>query len=291
MQKRIVCFGEMLWDVLPEIQLPGGAPMNVAIHLSYNGFSPIIISRVGNDPLGRDLISFIEKKKLASDLIQLSDEHPTGVVNANASDKREVNYEIVSPAAWDFISLNDKIKTLVKESEVFVYGSLSGRNNVSGNTLLSLLEDAKLKVFDVNFRSPHYEKEWVELLLEKSSLVKVNEKELFEITQWYGAEHEEEKALNFLRNKYGLQSVIVTKGENGAAVLTDTGYYQHPGFRVKVEDTIGSGDAFLATFLSGYLKGTGIYECLEKACKVGALVASKKGATPEVLPKEIDRIS
>jgi fructokinase len=282
MTHKIICFGETLWDMLPSGKMPGGAPMNVAIHLRYHHYSPVVISRVGNDDLGRELLAFLKEKGLSTQYIQTGQTHLTGVVKANISNKNEVTYKIVEPVAWDYIMYEEEAAELVAQSDVFIYGSLVARNAGSQETLLKYLPLARLRVFDVNLRPPYYNQERIGLLLQFADIVKMNHQELEQITDWFGLQAGgEQEQMQAVKEKFGLQLVIVTRGENGAAVLTDAGYVEHPGYQVEVADTIGSGDAFLATFLSNYLQQQPAADALKRACAVGAYVATRHGATPE----------
>jgi fructokinase len=282
MTHKIICYGETLWDMLPSGKMPGGAPMNVAIHLRYNNHSPVMISRVGNDDLGKELLAFLQEKNVSVQYIQTDEAYPTGVVNANISNKNEVTYQIVEPVAWDYVRYDEEAAALVAQSDVFIYGSLAARNPGSEETLLKYLPLARLRIFDVNLRPPYYSQERIWLLLQFADIVKMNEQELQQITAWFDlAAGGEAAQLQAVKERFGLQMVIVTRGENGAAVLNDQGYVEHPGYSVEVADTIGSGDAFLATFLSNYLQQRPLVEALKGACAIGAFVASRPGATPQ----------
>ena len=280
MDFNIVCFGETLWDVLPQGRLPGGAPMNVAIHLRYQGFAPLVVSRLGNDPPGRELREFLQRKGLSDACLQTDPVHQTGIVQANVTHKTEVTYDIVADVAWDYIAPDEATARRIGESDVLVYGSLAARTATSRNTLLGYLQRAKYKVFDVNLRPPHYTPERTLQLLARATAVKMNHHELAEIGGWLGGPGDLRAGMAFVRDRCGLATVIVTRAENGAAVLGGEGYVEHPGFRVTVQDTIGSGDAFLATFLAGHLRGEAPAVTLERACRVGAYVATQPGATP-----------
>jgi fructokinase len=288
--KKIICFGEMLWDVLPTGKLPGGAPMNVAIHLQYQGFAPVVISRVGRDDLGTDLLDYLKQKGVTSKWVQVGEAQQTGVVLANVRNRSEVTYDIVQPVAWDCIQLEEGLKETVAESDIFIYGSLAARSATSRQTLFSLLEVANLKVFDVNLRPPHYTREVLETLLEQADIVKTNHHELMEIAGWHQEITDEKSGMEFLKKQYSLDMVIVTRGENGAAVLGEEGFFEQPGCQVEVEDTIGSGDAFLATFLNSYIAGKAYPEILQQACAMGALVATRKGATPVITPEAVAQL-
>ena len=286
----LVCFGETLWDVLPQGRLPGGAPMNVAIHLRYQGFAPLVVSRLGDDLYGRELREFLRSKGVADTGLQTDPAHQTGIVQANVTHKTEVTYDIVEDVAWDHIVPDAATAARVGESDVFVYGSLAARHVTSRDTLLDYLQVAKQKVFDVNLRPPHYTAERTLQLLAQATVVKMNHHELAEITGWLGGPGEPRAGMAYLKDHYRLATVIVTRAENGAAVLTNDGYFEHPGFPVTVQDTIGSGDAFLATFLAGYLRGEAAAMTLERACRVGAYVATQRGATPTYDAGAVDRL-
>ncbi|MFN8354229.1 MAG: PfkB family carbohydrate kinase [Spirosomataceae bacterium] len=286
--KGLVCFGEVLWDLLPSGALPGGAPMNVAIHLKNLGIPSVMVSRVGNDTLGDALSAFLSTKHCPTQYIQTDTEHPTGTVNVHLSAKKEATYEIVHPVAWDFISSSPEVLELVKNSKALVFGTLACRDEHSRATLFELLEHAAIKVYDVNLRPPHYTQELIEALLEKANVVKMNEDELAIIAQWYGFEADTDKQkLTALAHKFKLDTLIVTQGGDGAMVWDDNRFYKSQGYRVVVADTIGSGDSFLAGFLKNILEGKSANYALEYACALGALVASHHGANPPVVEEDI----
>jgi fructokinase len=256
--------------------------MNVAIHLTYNNFSPLIISRVGNDDLGKELLDFLRGKQVSTQWVQTGETHLTGVVKANISDKNEVTYKIVEPVAWDYIQYDEQVAELVTASDVFIYGSLAARNATTRDTLLQYLELAKFKVLDVNLRPPYYNQQRTQKLLQHADAAKMNHQELVEISGWFGWAGNEKEQMQAVKNYFNLQLLIVTRGDKGAAALTDAGYQEHEGYKVEVEDTIGSGDAFLATFLKDYLQHEPVEKALANACLVGAYVATQRGATPRL---------
>ncbi|WP_223651272.1 carbohydrate kinase family protein [Hymenobacter psoromatis] len=278
----VVCFGEMLWDVLPSGKQPGGAPLNVAVHLDNFGLDAQLISRVGHDELGVELLAFVESKNLSTSHVQRGETHPTGVVQANVSDRNEVTYQIVQPVAWDYIQYEPALGALVAAADALVFGSLVARSAVSRETLYRLLPHARCRVFDVNLRPPHYSRDVVQYLLRQADVVKLNHHELAEIMGWFGVSPAEETALAWLAARFGLQAVCVTKGADGAALWTGGQLYQTPGRAVDVQDTIGSGDAFLAALLRGWLAGQPPAEYLAFAGAAGSLVATYQGATPAI---------
>ncbi|GAB2577955.1 carbohydrate kinase family protein [Spirosoma areae] len=280
MTPTITCFGEILWDVLPTSKQPGGAPMNVAADLRNFGLNAQLISRVGSDDMGRELLDFLAGKGIPTELVQVGQTHLTGVAKANISDSSEVTYKIVQPVAWDYIQLEPGLTDVVRQSDLFVYGSLAARSLQTHETLLALLAVARRKVFDVNLRAPHYERATVEDLLHRADIAKLNEHELIELSGWYGHETDLRRAMQQLRDRYKLDILCVTLGEKGAALLDANGFVQQGGFPVEVADTIGSGDAFLAAFLYKTLQGETPRKTLQFACATGAYVATKHGATP-----------
>lgn len=283
----VACFGEMLWDVLPTGRQPGGAPLNVAVHLHNFGLEAQIVSRIGHDDLGTELLAFVEAKGISTRYVQRGETHLTGVVKANVSDCKEVTYQIVRPVAWDYIHYNAALSELVETAEAFVFGSLVARQQPSRETLYRLLQQASLRVFDVNLRPPHYSRDGVTYLLHQADIVKLNHHELAEIMAWFGVSADEETALRWLAERFDLQAVCVTKGADGAVLWVDRQLYRSPGITVQVQDTIGSGDAFLAALLRGWLAGHAPADYLAFACAAGSLVASYRGATPAISEAQV----
>ncbi|GAB4010359.1 carbohydrate kinase [Spirosoma migulaei] len=284
----IICFGEILWDVLPTCKQAGGAPLNVAVLLRNFGLNAQLISRVGNDPLGRELLEFLREKHLPTAYVQLGATHLTGIAKANLTNRNEVVYRILQPVAWDHIEYDASLTPLYQKS-VLVYGSLAARSQTSRATLHQLLDQAALTVFDVNLRAPHYTPLEVTYLLQKADILKINYNELTEIAGWYTSRLSERDAMHFLRDRFKLKTVCVTRGSAGAIMLNSDGFTEHPGFRVPVEDTIGSGDAFLAAFLYKTLQGESPMKTLEFACAAGAYVTTQRGATPIISEQLIRR--
>jgi fructokinase len=286
----IICFGEVLWDLLPGGKMAGGAPMNVAYQVNNLGMHSRMISRVGTDDLGDELIAFLEQKGVATDLVQKDHQFPTGTVNVHLDSEGIPSYEIVQPAAWDAIELTESMAEAVCQADALVFGSLACRNELSRNTLLQLLDLASLRVFDVNLREPFYSKILLEELLSKANLVKVNDIELGILSDWYGFKGPEKDLMQSLKDHFGFDLLIVTKGGNGAACLSAEGYSEVSGMKVQVLDTVGSGDAFLSGFLFQHFAGKPNAACLHFANALGALTATKAGGTPVISAEEINAL-
>ncbi|HCN83422.1 MAG TPA: carbohydrate kinase [Sphingobacteriaceae bacterium] len=278
----VYCFGEILWDVLPDGPQPGGAPFNVSYHLTKLKVPAGLISRIGDDENGRKLEALVDQWDVKKHLLQTDPEHDTSQVLAKIdAEKNEVSYEIVFPVAWDFIELNAQTIASVKEADYFVYGSLVARNDVSRNTLLQLLDHAKFKVLDINLRPPFFEWDLLELLLGKADLLKVNKAELDLVQEMLGVSYKTEtEQVNFIKEKFNIREVIVTKGEHGASYYTKDNEYHTGGVPVKVSDTIGSGDSFLATVIANHYFKESPGIILKKAVAMGSFIAGKKGGCP-----------
>jgi fructokinase len=290
-EPTILCIGEVLWDRLPSGSKPGGAPLNVAVHLKAIGYEVALASRIGSDNAGKDLLNFLNKSGVNTQFIQTDKNYPTSEVLVHLDENKNATYEICEPVAWDFVALNNELNQFAKKADVIVFGSLASRNKKTRETILQILENDGLKLMDVNFRPPFDKREVVETLLAKTNLVKLNDDELRVFAGWHEQNHlNENQLIEWLANYYKLQMVCVTKGENGALLYADNKIYAHPGFKIKTADTVGAGDAFLAGMVASILARKNPEEALSFACATGAFVASKKGATPKYDLKEIKRI-
>lgn len=288
--RQVVCFGEILWDVLPSGTKPGGAPMNVAYHLRKMGVHPAMITRIGTDDYGKELAALLTQQDIGTEYLQVDIHHPTGVVYAKPNEKGDMTYDIVFPAAWDFIELSEGHPPLLQEAEYLVYGSLSTRNDVSRNTLEQLLPLAKKRVLDINLRPPHFNQLLVEQMLANVDILKLNEEELHLIAGWFGKVNSLQDEVKLLQNHFHLPIIVVTRGGEGALLNDNGSFYEHAGYKVTVGDTVGSGDAFLAGLLYQFLQGSPPQKALEFACGIGALIASYKGACPDYQLTEINQL-
>ena len=286
---KVVSFGEILWDKLPSGKVPGGAPLNFAYRLNSFQNSLSIISKVGDDLLGKGLTEFLNKNGLDTEHIQISKIYKTGEVNVSIDKNGIADYDILNPVAWDDISLNLKNIELTKNSSVFVFGSLICRNMTSRRTLKELLKIAPFKLFDINLRSPYYNMNLIEELMLSSDFIKFNYEEIEEISTIYiNKKATLENMIETISEKTKTKNICVTMGEKGACYYTNNSFYYQDGFKINVLDTVGAGDSFLATLVEGILNKTKPQEILKKACAVAALVASKEGATPAVSMTEIN---
>ena len=286
----VVCFGETLWDILPTGAFAGGAPMNVAYHLKKLGADPILISKTGMDHYGEKLVGILSNNGVPTECIQVGSEHPTGLVYAKPNEQNDVVYDIVAPSAWDFIEWNKNVAGLVEKADYFIYGSLASRNAVSRNTLYQLLEIAKTKVLDINLRAPHIHRTGIEHLLKKADILKMNLAELELVANWFGRFENADDNIKSLQELFSIETVIVTMGSDGALISNQGSFHRHYGYTVKVADTIGSGDSFLAGFIHKTIAGASIQDATAFASALGSLIATYAGGCPRYHISEITKL-
>ncbi|OOG72660.1 carbohydrate kinase family protein [Flavobacterium sp. A45] len=285
---KAVTYGEVLWDVFPTHKKIGGAPLNVALRMKSFGAESTIISKVGSDADGKEIISFLSEKGIDTGILQVSEEYKTGVVNVMINEKGNASYDILYPSAWDKIALNDDIKTKVSEADVFIFGSLICRDEESRSTLNALLEEAKFKVFDANLRAPYYTTDVLVELMMKADFIKLNDEELYEISRKLDSPYNSfEQNIKFIADKTNTKQVCVTKGAFGAVLYYNEKFYYNSGYFIKVVDTVGAGDSFLASLIVRLLRGKSPQKSLNYACAIGALVAGEEGANPKISDKVI----
>lgn len=285
-----VCYGEVLWDVFPTHKKIGGAPLNVALRMNSMGVKTNMISRVGTDSNGDEIVSFLKENELNVDEIQIGQEYKTGVVNVMINEKGNAYYDIAYPSAWDKIEKTEGMENLITQADVFVFGSLASRDEVSRETLFSLLNMAKYKVLDANLRAPYYTNEVLTSLMLQADFIKLNDEELREISSALDSPYNSfEQNIKFIAEKTNTKQLCVTKGEYGAVLYYNGKFYYNSGYFVKVVDTVGAGDSFLASLLLRLLRGKSPQKALNYACAVGALVAGQEGANPKISGQEIKK--
>jgi len=289
--KNIICFGEVLWDMLPTGAKPGGALLNVAIHLNKQEINPVLISKIGSDKNGVDLIDFLKESGLNADTIQKDTKLPTSEVLVHLDENKNATYEICEPVAWDNITVNPEIENVAKTADLIIYGSLASRNKTTRDTLFHILENSgATRLVDINLRAPYDNREWIEELLFISDFAKLNDDELIKIAGWNNKSGNENELISWFSNHFKCPTVCVTRGENGAILFINNTFYSHPGFKVNAVDTVGAGDSFLASLTASLSRNIQPKKALEKACATGAFVASQSGAVPNYSGKDIAKI-
>ena len=284
-KNTVVTIGEILFDVFENTKKPGGSSLNVALNLQKQEIAVGFISAVGDDKNGEELLSYLKDQNFNTATIQTS-YLPTSTVTVQLDRKKQASYTINEPVAWDDITCNNHLVELVKAADAFVYCSLTCRNLKSRTTVYKLLENAKLKVFDINLRPPFYDIETLKYLLAKADILKINEDEMSYIIDELSLPKLEKEALKALSKEFKLQLICLTLGDKGAKVFCKNEIFSHAGYPINVVDTVGAGDAFLATFINYYLSGANMNQILDYACKIGSFVASQAGANP-TYPKNL----
>ncbi|BEG63137.1 carbohydrate kinase family protein [Coprobacter fastidiosus] len=286
MNDVIVGMGEVLWDMLPEGKKIGGAPANFAYHVSQYGFDGYVVSAVGDDKLGNEILESFNNRRL-NYLIQRVP-YPTGMVQIELDEAGIPCYEIKENVAWDNIPFTVDLEKLAKKTRAVCFGSLAQRNTVSRETInrfLDVMSDAagQYRVFDVNLRQGFYDKEILCNSMKRCNILKINDEELIAVSRMfeYPGINLEDKCRALL-SEYGLEILILTCGVNGSYVFTreNVSFVNTP--KIEVADTVGAGDSFTATFISSILKGKSIREAHELAVEVSAYVCTQNGAMPEL---------
>ncbi len=270
-----VCFGEVLWDLLPSGKQVGGAPMNVAFRLKEMKQEVILLTAIGKDPLGDELWNFLNKNDL-SEFVYRSPILPTGTVTVRLDESGSADYTITEGVAWDEIYTEQFMETPTQ----LIFGSLALRTEFNRLQLKKLIQQAKEVVFDVNLRTPFFTFNAIDEFIKLSNIVKMNEDEFQWLCQQLNIEVSQTiSCFMQLSNVYSEKIWCITLGEKGALLFENDHLYQSPGFPVEVIDTIGAGDAFLAAFLYKRNEKEQPAECLSFACKVGSTIAGQHGAT------------
>lgn len=276
----IIGFGEVLWDMLPQGRQLGGAPANFAYHVSQFGYRGVIVSAVGDDALGKDVVKELETHGIASHISIV--DAPTGVVNVSVDEKGIPSYEIVENVAWDNIPYSNELKQMSTKAVAVCFGSLAQRSAISRHTIIQFIESlpsACLKVFDINLRQHYYSREIIEWSLKCCDLLKLNDEELLVIKEMFDAAPlTDDSFVANLQQLYDIKIVIVTCGEKGSRVYYDEAVNFEPTPQVGVVDTIGAGDSFTAAFVATLLQGKSIAEAHRQAVVTSAQTCTHKGA-------------
>ncbi|TXH57317.1 MAG: carbohydrate kinase [Bacteroidia bacterium] len=286
MNQVIVGMGEALWDVLPEGKKIGGAPANFAYHVSQFGFDSRIVSAVGEDTDGTEIMDVFQKKALKTMIARVP--YPTGTVQVTLDAVGVPCYDIKEAVAWDNIPFTDELKSLALNTRAVCFGSLAQRSQVSRDTIKRFLDampdlDGNLKIFDVNLRQGFYTKEILCDSMSRCNVLKINDEELVVISRIFdypGIDLQDKCWI--LLAKYNLKMLILTCGTNGSYVFTPgvVSFQETP--RVAVADTVGAGDSFTAAFTSAVLAGKPVQEAHKLAVEVSAFVCTQSGAMPEL---------
>jgi len=281
--KKIAAFGEILFDVYANSKNLGGAPLNFIYHINKLTGSGRMISRVGNDELGKETTSFLTSKGLLTNAIQTDDEHGTGVANITLDKKGVPTFIIEQNRAYDFINIDeDKSIEILMGIDCLYFGTLAQRNDVSRNSLRTLFNKPIKYFCDVNIRQNFYTKEIFSASLKVADVVKLN---LDELKLMNGLFIEEPFEVNTsskkLMSKFKIEMLAVTKGTDGSSLFREKESNEHKPPQNKVVDTVGAGDAFASILCLGYLNKWELKKINELANEFASQICMINGALPK----------
>ena len=281
---KIVGLGEVLWDMLPGGKQLGGAPANFAYITSLLGDEGLVASRLGADELGSAALKRLSDLHLTTSYLQTDGQHPTGCVRVEVDQSGQPRFEIARSVAWDYLEWTSVWQELAQKADAVCFGSLAQRAPTSRATIrqfVHAMRSEAVRVFDVNLRQSFYSAEILADSMKLADIVKLNHDELPRIMSLFDLTHVDETAsARRLIALHNLKLVCVTRGNRGSLLVSGERWSDHPGYEIKVADTVGAGDAFTAGLLHQYLRGQSLREMGDMANRLGAWVASSVGATP-----------
>lgn len=284
MTGKVIGIGEVLWDLLPEGKKIGGAPANFVYHVSQFGLPGCVVSAVGEDELGREILEIFDAAGIVHHIDKVA--FPTGTVEIEIDRAGIPKYEIKEDVAWDNIPFTAELEEIAKDTKAVCFGSLAQRSDVSRATICRFLdaipvENDALIVFDINLRQRFYSKEIIRESMERCNILKINDEELEIVSRMFDMDGmKAEDVCRRLMVDFNLRILILTCGVNGSYVFTRDGVSFLPTPEVEVADTVGAGDSFTAAFISGLLKGKSVPEAHKQAVETSAFVCSQSGAMP-----------
>jgi len=289
----VVGLGELLWDLFPKGKQLGGAPANFAYITALLGDSGIVASRVGDDRLGQEALWHLKSSGLDVSRIQRDPTHPTGTVKVEVDFRGQPEYHISENVAWDFLEFSEDWISLARATHAVCFGSLAQRNSVSRATIrafLSALPSFAMGIFDVNLRQSYFSGDLLRDSARHATILKLNHEEFPRFLDLLrcplkGCERSDIFAARWLCRELGIRLVCITRGPAGSALVTAESHHEHPGFSVKIADTVGAGDAFTAALVHHALRGSSLAAMNAAANRMGAWLASQEGAMPAADPE------
>ncbi len=288
----VIGLGEILWDCFPGQRLPGGAPANVAFHAQQLGLTAAVATRIGADPLGDELLQFLQNQGLRTVLVQRDPEHGTGTVTVVPS-AHETRYTFLENSAWDFLQPTEEWLTAARSARAICFGTLAQRSAISRRTIHDVLDAVGascLIVYDINLRPPFFEPAWIHESLRQARIVKLNDEEVRVLSALFSTHtRTDDEFARWVLKNYDAELVCITRGSHGALGVTVEERCEVSGIPIEVVDTVGAGDAFTAALIWSRLQRWPLEKSLHLANRLGALVASRPGAMP-VLTREIQEM-
>jgi len=290
----VVGIGELIWDLLPNGKQLGGATTNFAYISHLLGNMSFVASRVGDDELGLEARSRLDRMGIVTKYLQVDRRHPTGTVGIEIDKCGEAHYAMNEDSAWDYLAWTESLAELASRADAVCYGTMAQREPGSRATILRFIEHSRpeaLRIFDVNLRHAFFNAEMLAASLARATIVKLNDDELNRISEMLGLDsgRDESLALQMLE-EFNIELVAVTRGSRGSTLVTKDDEVNHPGIPVNVVDSIGSGDAFTAALAHYYLRRAPLKIVSEAANRIGSWVATQSGATPKANNETLERI-
>lgn len=289
MAAKIVAVGEVLWDVFATERKLGGTTANFTLHAHGLGAEARLISRVGEDALGQEVLDLFRERGVPTDTIQIDSQAATGTVDVLVNADGQPSYRVAENIAWDFIAIDEAARSAVATADALCFGTLAQRSPRSRATILELLISAPkrcFRVFDVNRRVPYWSDEVFLESLALADVVKLNDEELAVISPMLNLPADERAAITILAERYRLKLVALTRGSRGSLLFANGEWAEYPSISVNVKDTVGAGDSFAAALVIGFLAGWPLERIGEHASAVAAYVCTQAGATP-ILPADL----
>ncbi len=279
---RMAGIGEILWDLLPDGKQLGGSPMNVVYHCQAAGIKSVVVSAVGSDPLGNEIIEKVRRIGNSTEYIQICTDRPTGTVSVLLN-QGIPDFTIHKNVAWDQIKWNDSLKELAGNLDAVAFGSLSQRDEISRTTIkkfLSHMRPDSIRVFDINLRQDYHSKKLVSEALEMATILKINDEEMPVLSAYQNLEGSVYDQIKEIIGLYKLDLVAFTKGGMGSILYSHELISEMPATKVKIQDTVGAGDTFTGVLIAGLLQGKPLEEIHQEAANLAAWVCTKEGGTP-----------
>jgi fructokinase len=287
----VIGLGEVLWDLLPNGKQLGGAPANFAYHAQALGADAHVVSSVGDDPLGREILAQLDRLGLPCRTVSVDPAHATGTVSVTLDGQGKPTYVIHENVAWDHIRLTPESLDLAHRAKAVCFGSLAQRNEVSRATILAFLDavgEHCLRIFDINLRQHYYNAPIVRSSLQRTDVLKLNDEELPVLADLLGIAGSEKDVVTALLETFHLRAVALTHGPKGSVLAAAGQWSQQAAAPTAVVDTVGAGDAFTAALAVGMLRQLSLETIHRHASRLAAYVCSQPGATPAV-PEELTR--
>lgn len=281
MENKITAIGEFLWDIYPDQKRFGGAPFNFIYHIWKLTGHANFISCVGNDPLGNEALTYLNKINFPTKNIHVNKKYPTGIVNVTLDDNKIPSFKMKTETCCDYLELDQyDINIIEKETDLLYFGTFSQREEITRNTIQSLFI-YNIKYFcDLNLRHTFYTQEMIEKSLAACNVLKMNEEEFIQLTKIFSLNKNHDEAAASLMKNFQIELLCITRGENGSIMYDQNRSYECLPFKVEVVDTLGAGDAFSAIMCIGYLNNWNIKKISALSNKFAGEICKIKGAIP-----------